>query len=398
MKRSRPNLPAAVVTNQNAPVARVVPKGAKLERFGKVVLGYEHKPARISGSPGTQWTFAGQRLAELEALISYRHGGSCDTDDGELYLRAALPHLIAVALVPGTPMHRTNAILWSNRWTPRILDEVAYDWFGKIEHEFATRKRLIKADTLAKMLGVNREEREAIGLTTIGAKDWTKRQRVIAGKKRHAERQKAARATAKGYTPREVSAARSQPWLEAGFRTRRTWERHGKPPGVASSCAIAAGADKANVANSCAPKELRSNSAARSCDRPMAQPVDAVQLSLLPSQAASEDLTTLLDAWHSGPIPAVVRLEYLETMRRRSQRQEDVARTISISRPQLANALSQTFGLSADAVIRFKAWLASDEPPARPLPDRPRPPHHRRGGRLPPDPGPALPMLDAVAA
>jgi hypothetical protein len=114
----------------------VVPSRAKAVKVNGVVLGYQHRPVRARGTP---WSFVRQRLVEIEKLIGHRHGGPCDTDDGEAYLRAALPHILAQDATAGTPMHRTNAILWANRWTPRILDEVTLDWFNAIEAEFAKR-------------------------------------------------------------------------------------------------------------------------------------------------------------------------------------------------------------------------------------------------------------------
>lgn len=406
--RRPPHLPAAVIVDQDAPVARVVPKGAKLKRVGKAVLGYHHKPARIAGS-STPWSFERQRLSEIEAVVEHRHNGPCDTDDGEAYLRAALPHILVEARQPGTPMHRTNAILWANRWTPRILDEVTLDWLNELEHEFATRPRLIRADTLAKMLGVTKAERDALGLTTIGATDWNRRQRVAARKRLHAERQKQARAKASGYKPRDKAASKIKPWIEAGFRSRRTWERHGKPELVANSCASFGEQNRPDDASSCAPIELRS-SWARDCDTASisawapispAQPVDARQLSLLPPVQASDELRAALEGWHSGPIPDPVRVAYVAAKRRRAVRQVDVAEAIGLSRPQLANGLSGTFGLSEAAASRLKAWILADDrmfPPASgDDQDRPARPHHRRGGRRPPHPGPALPSLRLFA-
>lgn len=45
----------------------------------------------------SNWTGDRQTLSEIRGLIQYRHRGPCDTDDGEAYLRAALPWLVAKA-------------------------------------------------------------------------------------------------------------------------------------------------------------------------------------------------------------------------------------------------------------------------------------------------------------
>jgi hypothetical protein len=47
-------------------------------------------------------------------------------------------------------------------------------------------------------------------------------------KARERERGQRRRAS-KGATPRSQSLSKTQPWLAAGFNSRRTWERHGKP-------------------------------------------------------------------------------------------------------------------------------------------------------------------------
>src|SRR3712207_3478808 len=69
------HLPAAVVRDQDAPVARVVPARARLVKAGSAVLGYRHKPARRWRG----WSTAAQRLLEIERLIVHRHGGPVDT-------------------------------------------------------------------------------------------------------------------------------------------------------------------------------------------------------------------------------------------------------------------------------------------------------------------------------
>jgi hypothetical protein len=342
MRGPRPtHLSAAVIEDQDAPVARVVPKGAKKLKVGGLTLGYSHKSARISARPGEPFSMARQRLAEEEALIAYRHGGPCDTDDGEAYLRAALPHILALPLTAATPMHRTNAILWANRWVPRILDEVTLEWLDNLEHEYATRPRLLRADTLAKMLGVTKAERDALGLTTIGAVDWNKRQRGEARKKRKAARQRAKRAASPNYTPREQSAAKTEPWISAGFNTRRTWERHGKPAPVAIPCPSSEATKTADVASSCPPIERSSTSCPRNRDtvsRPITQcdgrqtvglagdanprsaaPVtfvsaqlsDAIQFTFSALPQAENELVAASDAWIFGPMPETIEATYI---------------------------------------------------------------------------------------
>ena len=55
----------------------------------------------------------------------------------------------------------------------------------------------------------------------------------------------------------------------------------------------------------------------------------------------------------------IVRL--IRDMRRdRGERQEDMARALGISRPQLANAERQRFGLGREPAARLKMWIAGE--------------------------------------
>jgi hypothetical protein len=91
-------------------------------------------------------------------------------------------------------------------------------------------KKPPSADKLAEMLGVTYAMRKRLGLTTIGANDFTKRQRNARRKQRRRERDMSrleAKRRAKGAKPRADSAARTKPWEAEGI-SRRTWYRHRK--------------------------------------------------------------------------------------------------------------------------------------------------------------------------
>lgn len=90
-------------------------------------------------------------------------------------------------------------------------------------------------------------------------------------------------------------------------------------------------------------------------------------------------------------MPEAIRVAYLAAKRRRAMRQEEIAQAIEISRPQLANALQRTFNLSSGAIERLKGWLLIPDgelppPRAKADADRSARPHHRRGGKRPPNP------------
>lgn len=127
------------------------------------------------------------------------------------------------------------------------------------------------------------------------------------------------------------------------------------------------------------------------------QAPDAVQFSMIAPAVSDAELRAALAAWAHGPMPSVVRLAYAEKKRRLGLRECDIARLVRISREHIANARFETFGFSPEAVARMAHWLMPAEFPLPPRFDadaeKPARPHHRRGGKRPPDPGPRLPAL-----
>jgi hypothetical protein len=93
------------------------------------------------------------------------------------------------------------------------------------------------ADQLAQFLGVTYSQRRALGITTIGSIDITKRTRTLL-RKRKKRRYNEQRRRAQGARPRteyeENSLMRTKPW-EAEGMSRRTWyrKRHGTSPNPA---------------------------------------------------------------------------------------------------------------------------------------------------------------------
>ena len=66
-----------------------------------------------------------------------------------------------------------------------------------------------------------------------------------------------------------------------------------------------------------------------------------------------------VDIYRSGLLPEAVRNMSRERRRAAGISQEEVARHIGISRPQLANVEAGRFGLSAEAAARFLAVMAA---------------------------------------
>jgi hypothetical protein len=85
----------------------------------------------------------------------------------------------------------------------------------------------LKADTLAKRLGVTNAERTALRFSTIGAADLTRADRAKAKRKRKTDAERDRRRR-KGAVPRAQYLAnalsRTRPWETEGI-SRSTWER-----------------------------------------------------------------------------------------------------------------------------------------------------------------------------
>jgi len=170
-------------------MARVkVPAGARPVYSGAdgksgALLGYS-AGRRRKAVPAGLWSLACQRLVEIERLIRHRHGTGAGPVDAPVYLLPALNHLVfreraASARTrharPADPEAVAAACRsWARMWCWGASDE-------EIEEaiiQAVERPRRYKTDTIAEHLGVDRQEREALGLKTIGAVDYLKRERA----------------------------------------------------------------------------------------------------------------------------------------------------------------------------------------------------------------------------
>lgn len=383
--RPRNSLPAAVLTDQDAPVARVVPPGAKLRKVGEAVLGYDSKPANLQG----HWTRNTQRLAEVEILIAYRakmtaeHGQVFETT-AEDYLAAILPELLLEGNLPRRPAHRANAITWATEMLPELLDRRGLEWFDGLEGVFeraGRRPKALRADAVAKLLNVTWDERKACRLKTIGAVDMNQRQRRAERRKVHAERERARRER-EGATPRGKSLARTKPWEAEGIK-RSAWYAR-KQAGRTISCATS---DQVDRTNSCASDEAsRTISCAVICkhrqstdsstsasdgyslrrsDEHVGRPPgegNALQPFGPLGWSAPVDLlaavvvgTTLaaLDGYTSGPMPKDVRKAVKDGIKRAGLTQHAVAARLGLRQPHIASVLRGHDPASAVMVAGF---------------------------------------------
>jgi DNA-binding XRE family transcriptional regulator len=82
-------------------------------------------------------------------------------------------------------------------------------------------------------------------------------------------------------------------------------------------------------------------------------------LGMLEDRAPEQDAVAEANIYEVGIIPDPVIKLMRDMRRRRGERQEDVARKLGISRPQLANAERQRSGLGRGPATRLKRWIAA---------------------------------------
>jgi hypothetical protein len=155
-----------------------------------------------------------------------RHVGAADTND--------LPRWL-IAWVWFNPQSRDSIgavmecarSMGRERFTPADAEAIL--------EEAASTPKQMKADELAKWLGVTYVERQKLGLTRIGAKDVGKRSRAILRKlrdRRAKERKRRSRGAMSRAEYEAQSLTKTQPWLAENV-SRRTWERRRHKAGTA---------------------------------------------------------------------------------------------------------------------------------------------------------------------
>lgn len=163
------------------------------------------------------------RRRQITALLLDRHHGPCLTDEAECYFDTVVVHF---ALICGEKGFELAAEEWAKRYTPQLSKAYIAEAV-----EGARRARLFyMSEDIGRHLNVTLAEHERLRLTHITPNDLKPAEFARYRNQRNAARRKASRLkTGQTKRPRELSASQTQPWFAAGFKTRRTWERHGKP-------------------------------------------------------------------------------------------------------------------------------------------------------------------------
>jgi hypothetical protein len=171
--------------------------------------------------------FAAKRRREI--VLHARYVGAADTEDLSRWLIAWVWH-----------NRKAKDQIWSVMECARNMGRKITDAESSVVTEEASfTRRHLSADNLARFLGVTFEQRQRLGLTTIGSVNVKKVARREL-RRRNNRLAKEAKRRAKGMRPRAEYEANSlsatKPW-ETMNMSRRTWERHrnkARDPSVAS--------------------------------------------------------------------------------------------------------------------------------------------------------------------
>ena len=352
--------------------ARVVAQNAALEH---------ERQSNRRRKPRRPWTLDRGRVAEIQKLIHLRHGGPCNTDDGTIYLQAVLPHLLRLHAGPEL---LGRVLGWAQTWLPCVpADQIA----ESLDTDDAEAAALLGADALATLLRVHRQERADLGLRTIGATNFTRRQR-LARRRRNDAVYQAAKRKAAGATPRAESNVAKAKALGISLSTYKRRLAKGLEP-----AAVQAGEpiSSAIVRSTYNPLRVRVTASEPTVPGPARQARPALRVGVvghspggkaravpagravampLPVDGVSEhpDLlgggewrqvgAPLID-YDGGVLPPKLVRAVRDAQRARQITQHALARQIGVSQPQLANALQGRFGLSKSAATSLLEWLAA---------------------------------------
>jgi hypothetical protein len=161
-----------------------------------------------------------------EIVLHACHIEAMDTEDRSRWLIAWVWH---------NPKAKDQ--IWSvMEAAKRMGGEITEAEASEITEEASICRKHLSADNLARFLAVTYEQRQALGLTTIGSVNVKKRARkemLKLRKRRALERKRRASGVLARAEYEAKSLSRTQPWRALGM-SRRTWERHRNKPRDAS--------------------------------------------------------------------------------------------------------------------------------------------------------------------
>lgn len=215
------------------------------------------------------WSFAAQRISEIEAFLRACFGAAgVDTDDAAMLFLIVANHIVmherAIATrVPDRPPIAEVCRAWARRWTPGAsTDEVEHAITLAVE-----KPRRYSAARLGELLGLRAEERSRLGIRTIrpcdqSAKDFTST-RDHAKRLLDRDRAAAKRASTGGMTREEYVAGSDAALARRLGVNRCTISRHKRAGTLA---AFVAGREMQQV------RRAYKNPTSNMSDGPVAQP------------------------------------------------------------------------------------------------------------------------------
>jgi len=187
-----------------------------------------------TGAAQKNWKLLrGRRLKHITTLLKDRCPRGLPDDD------AGREYLFELLLVISTVSHGDIKMPYTIRaWAPWMLPNEATQLIDQINripiwHRWRTGKEL------GKHLRLTNGERERMKLWSIWPYNMSKaelhRQRRAKDRERKRQLRQARGNKSRKEWLADNSVSRTKPWERAGFKCRRTWERHGKPaaPGAA---------------------------------------------------------------------------------------------------------------------------------------------------------------------
>jgi hypothetical protein len=367
---------------------RIAAEAAERAQAQSQAVALERK-IRRARNKRSNWTGDRQTLHEIGSVIHGRHLGPCDTDDGETYLRAALPWIVAKAggfLEEDIERHVTD---WCRVAVPRLNLRAIRGCIAEAREREGRQRLWWSAQDLGDLLRLTTDERERLRITRIRPAGMTARKFAAYRRAREAEKAKARR-IAKGARPHEQSKAQLQPWEALGL-SRATYFRRQKagtlPAQIRDRETVSSSPDtkylqpvtgQSRVAEQTVQgpaRKLRPSPSVGAVGhapgaRTKAIPPGRAVALPLPKEGVFEHLDLLgggewrqvgipLGDYAGGVLPHALVRAVRDAQRVRQMTQEAVARQIGISRPQLANALQGRFGLSRSAAANLLVWLAA---------------------------------------
>lgn len=339
-----------------------------------------------------------RRLREIGLIIQDQHHGACTTDDGTIYLEAALPSLLNQAGGAGSETLASAVESWRLRWVPLVPSETALEMVAELERVVLQGENIQQnALTAGNLLNLTLERRTRLGITSIRPAGYTDEMMKDLRREQDRKRKEDARRKA-GVKPREKTKTIAQLAAEIG-KSRATfcrmglhkpgaleaWKRaqaEGETPGSAAGSLdpivdrIAASHASSGPTHGPARTDRPNRSVgadvappgAKTKAKPTTQTVEPPLPMMLgdehPSlpglgewQLLGDVVRTVVLAWGGGPLPPMIVDAILDKQRMCDLAQKDVARLIGVSPEHLNNAMKFRKAFGPEPTRRLKSFL-----------------------------------------